>query len=275
MRAFPGMREFVGARQVNNVSSDGFAVSNKLWEDTIGIRRVDLERDQWGIYTPLVGRIGQTAKQHRDKLVYGLLSAALASSTRANYTAYDGSAFFGSHTVKNSLTGASTTYTNVTSGGGSTLTAANLQTGIISLRKRVDAQGNKLAAATAKPLLIIPPDLEFTAAGILNTAWYPTTQAGSGNSSAANQVAAGENIMKGVCDVVISPWLSTATEWHLTLVDPMFKPVIFQLEQDVEILSWDKFLHRWADYDELTWGVRALYNVAVGLPEMVYSSVGA
>lgn len=273
MKGLTGMKEFVGARQVNNVDSAGFSLSNKLWEDTVGIRRVDLERDQYGIYTPLVARIGQVAKQHRDKLVFEQLSDALASGTRASYKAYDNIAFFGTHTRDNT----SYNYTNFTSGGSSALSESSLITGIVNLRKRTDDKGNKLAAASAKPLLIIPPDLEFTAQKLLNSSFYPGVAPGaSATQSSSNYAAATENILKGTCDLVVSPWLKTSTEWHLVLNDsPMLKPVIFQLEQDVEIMAWDKFLHRWADYDELTWGVRALYNVGVGLPEAVYSSVGA
>jgi phage major head subunit gpT-like protein len=272
MKGFKGMREFIGARQVNNVNSAGFAVSNKLWEDTLGIRRVDLERDQWGIYVPLVSRIGQVAKQHRDKLVFEQLSDALASATRADYKAYDGIAFYGAHTTGRVT---SAQFTNVTSGGSSALGETSLSNAIIELRKRRDNEGNVLAATSSKPLLIIPPALEFTAAKLANSSFIVTTQPGSGASSATSQAAQGENVLKGTFDYIISPWLKTSTEWHLTLVDPIFKPIIFQLEQDIEILSWDKFLHRWSDFDELTWGVRALYNVAPGLPELVYASVGA
>ena len=273
MTGLTGMKEFVGARQINNVNSAGFSLSNKLWEDTVGIRRVDLERDQYGIYTPLVSRIGQVAKQHRDKLVFEQLSDALASGTRAANVAYDSQSFFGTHTRQNT----SYNYTNLATGASSALGESSLTAGIINLRKRTDDKGNKLVAATAKPLLIIPPDLEFTAAKLLNTSFYPGVAPGaSSTQSSSNLVAATENVLKGVADVVVSPWLKTSTEWYLVLNEsPMLKPVIFQLEQDVEILSWDKFLHRWADYDEMTWGVRALYNVGVGLPEAVYGAVGA
>jgi len=270
MKGFAGMREFIGARQINNVDSAGFDVKNKLWEDSIGIRRIDLERDQWGIYTPLIARVGQVAKQHRDKLVYEKLSDAISSTYRSTTLAYDGYPFYGTHVRSNT----DYNYTNYTSGASSALSEASLKAGIISLRKRTDDKGNKLAAATARPLLIIPPDLEYVAAQLANQSFIVTTQPGSGASSATNQAAQAENVLKGTFDYIVSPWLKTTTEWHLTLVDPIFKPIIFQLEQDIEILSWDKFLHRWAEYDELTWGVRALYNVAVGLPEMVYGSVG-
>lgn len=267
MAGIPGMREFVGARVINNIDSKGFAVTNKLWEDTISIRRVDLERDQWGIYTPLVGRIGSTAKQHRDKLVFELLSDCIAGA--AGTTCYDGSNFYGAHT----RTKTKFNYNNATTAA---LSESSLIAGIVALRKRTDNEGNKLAAASSKPLLIIPPDLEFTAAKLANSSFYPGVAPGaSATQSTSNYAAATENVLKGTFDYVVSPWLKTATEWHLTLVDPMFKPILFQLEQDLEILSWDKFMTRWADYDELTWGVRALYNVAPGLPEMVYGSTGA
>lgn len=265
MKGFKGMREFIGARVINNVSSNGFPITNKLWEDTIGIRRVDLERDQWGVYTPLISRIGQVAKQHRDKLVFEKLSDALTDTT---ITAYDSIAFYGNHTTGR-VTAAQ--FNNKTTG---VLNEANLWTGIAALKARRDNEGNVLAATSAKPLLIIPPVLEKTAASLANNSFIVTTQPGSGASSATSQAAQAENPLKGMFDFVVSPWIKTNTEWHLTLVDPIFKPIIFQLEQDIEILSWEKFLHRYAEYDEFTWGVRALYNVDVGLPEMVYGSTG-
>ena len=171
MKGLTGMKEFVGARQVNNVDSTGFSLSNKVWEDTLGIRRVDLERDQYGIYTPLVARIGQVAKQHRDKLVFEQLSDAIASATRAATLAYDDQAFYGTHTRSTTAYN----YTNLVTGSGGALSEGSLTTGIINLRKRTDDKGNKLAAASAKPLLIIPPDLEYTANKLLNLSWYPST----------------------------------------------------------------------------------------------------
>ena len=268
MKGFPQMREFVGARVINNVDSAGFAVSNKKWEDTVGIQRVDLERDQWGVYSPLVGRIGQQAKQHRDKLTFELMSDAIVGTSSATLC-YDNAQFYGAHTRTK-------TAFNYNNKGTAALASGSLQSAIISLRKRTDNEGAKLAAATAKPLLIVPPDLEFTASQLANQTFTVQTAPGASTTqSTSNYGAQGENILKGMFDFVVSPWLKTATEWHLTLVDPMFKPVIFQLEQDIEILAWDKFLTRYAEFDEFTWGVRALYNVAMGIPEVSFGSTGA
>lgn len=272
MRSFAGMREFIGARVVNNIGSDGFDVANRKWEDTIGIQRVDLERDQWGVYTPIIARMGQIAHLHRDQLVFGLMSDCLTgSSTIISTLAYDGQQFYGNHT-SNRVTAAA--FNNKLSGAGSALSEGSLTNALQNLKLRTDTQGNILAATQSKPLLIVPPSLEFTGRKLLHNAYYPSTAPGSGDSTATNQMAASENVLSGAADLLVSPYLKTQTEWHLTLTDVLFKPIIFQIEQEIEMLAWDKFLARYADYDEYTWGVRALYAVAPGLPEMCTGSVG-
>lgn len=263
-------RELTDERQITNLNSKGFTVVNKLWEKTVGIPRVALERDQYGIYDPEIQRLGQYSMLHRDKLVFELLSDALASGTRASFTAYDGIAFFGVHN-----TGA-VSYTNFTSGSSSSLGETSLTTAITSLRNRRDLAGAPLAAAQEKPLLVVPPALEITAKKLANVSWFPTTQPGTGASSATSQAAAGENVLQGMFDVLVSPFLKTSTEWHLMINKDIYKPVIFQLEQEIEMLAPPQFFNEdFTKRDQFVVGTRALYNVAPGLPEFVYSSVGA
>jgi phage major head subunit gpT-like protein len=266
MRGLPGMREFKDARVHNNISTDGFVVKNKLWEDTLAIDRVDIERDQFGVYTPMMARMGEVAKLHRDSIGFGLLSSMLSDTS---IVAYDAIAFYGAHTSNRASTAQ---FTNKVT---THLSESSLSTGITELRKRKDSAGNPLAAITKKPLLIIPPDLELVAQKLLNQSYFPTTQPNSGASSATSQAASGENVLKGSFEYVVSPYLATTTEWHLTLVDNYFKPIVWQIEQDIEFLGYDKFLHEWSNNDKFVNGVRALYNVAPGLPEMCYGSTGA
>ena len=276
LQGFAGVREFIGARVINNVSSQGFTVANKKWEYTLGIKREDLERDQWGVYTPLIARQGQVAALHRDVLTFGNLSSALTgSSAYGAVLAYDNINFYGNH----NSTGRVVPFNNLMNGSGawggtSALNESGLTYAINQLRNRRDFAGNVLAAATGKPLLIVPPNLEYTARKLLEMSWFPSTQPGSGASSSTSQAAASENVLKGAAELIVSPYLLTTTEWHLTLVDPIFKPIIFQLEQELEFLAWDKFLQRYAEYDEYTWGTRALYNTSVGLPEMAIGATG-
>lgn len=263
MRGLPGMREFKGARVHNNVSTDGMILFNKIWEDTISIERVNMERDQFRVYTPLMSRLGETAKLHRDVLGYGLLSSMLSDTS---IKAYDNIAFYGNHNANRTVS-----FNNKVTG---VLNQPNLQSAIAALRKRRDTAGNVLAAAQKKPLLIVGPDLEFTAAALCSNTMNPVTQPGSGASSTTNQAATGENVLKGTFEYHVTPYLATSTEWHLTLVDSYYKPIIWQLEQDIEFQGYDKFLAEWVNNEKFTNGVRALYNVGPGLPEMCVGSTG-
>ena len=35
----PGMREFIGEREIKQVAEENFSLANKTWESTIGVRR--------------------------------------------------------------------------------------------------------------------------------------------------------------------------------------------------------------------------------------------
>ena len=264
LRGIPGMREFLDTRTINNLSTDGLTVKNKLWEDTVGIPRVDLERDLYKIYDPMISRVGQTAALHRDSLGFEMLSDMVTAPS--GFKAYDGVNFYGTHNVDRSVA-----FTNLSD---KKLTEVSLSTAITELKKRRDTAGNVLAATASKPLLIIPPSLIFTAEKLANMSYIVSTQPGTGASSATSQAGASENVLKGSFDFIQSPYLKTDTQWHLTLVDPYLKPLIWQIEQDLEFLNFEKFLAQWAMNDQFVFGVRALYNVAPGLPEMCYGSTG-
>jgi phage major head subunit gpT-like protein len=279
MLGIPGVREFIGARQVNNVNTGGITVVNRLWEDTIGIKRVDLERDQYRMYEPLVSRLGQVAKLHRDELGFPLLSAMLATGTRASYTSYDGIAFYGNHTttgLSNGVTRVSTAaFNNV--GTAAAFGEGPLTTAFSELHKRKDTQGHKLFVSNnPRPLVCIPPDLKFPADMLANLSFIVGVAPGASHTqSSSNMGAATENVLKGSFDILVSAYLSSTTEYHVTFNDGYMKPLIFQMEQEIELLPWERFLHEWAMFDEYLFGTRSLYNVAPGLPEAVWASVGA
>lgn len=265
-------REFTDERIGTNLTTAGQTVINKMWEKTIDIPKNALERDQFGIYDPHLARLGQVAKLHRDYLAFSGLSNLLSgtSTTGIGLNSYDGVPFYGSHII------GTQTFNNKTSGAASALSQASLIVGLTALRNRKDSQGMPLMAATARPLLIVPPALEFTARALATLAWFPTTQPGLPTSSGTNQAAAGENVLQGQFDYVVSPFLLTTTEWHMTIADPLYRPLILQIEKDIEFLAPPQFFNNWwSDKDIYRVGTRALYTVAPGLPEFAYGSVGA
>ena len=105
---FPRLREWVGDRQVKNLSASGYQVTNKKFESSVGIPRDDIDDDSYGVFTPLFSEMGYAAATHPDELVFTLLAAG------ATTECYDGQYFFdtdhpvGAGTVSNHGGGAGT-----------------------------------------------------------------------------------------------------------------------------------------------------------------------
>ncbi|VWX62580.1 Mu-like prophage major head subunit gpT family protein [Sphingorhabdus sp. 109] len=85
---FPGMREWIGDRVINQLKAYDYAIKNKDWEDTIEVDRNDIEDDNIGIYGPLFTEMGRATEAHPDELVFALLKAGFTTKC------YDGQFFF-------------------------------------------------------------------------------------------------------------------------------------------------------------------------------------
>lgn len=98
---FPRLREWIGDRQVKNLSQGSYSIINKKFESTISVKRDDIEDDQYGVYSPLFKEMGYSAATHPDELVFALLLLGFTNPC------YDGQFFFdtdhpvGSGTISN------------------------------------------------------------------------------------------------------------------------------------------------------------------------------
>ena len=72
----PGFREWIGDRQVHDLSEMTYAIKNKSFEKTIGIDRDHIEDDQLGLYTPVAQQFGQDTALFPDLLVFKLVKTA-------------------------------------------------------------------------------------------------------------------------------------------------------------------------------------------------------
>lgn len=81
-------REWLGDRVIQNLENHDFEIKNKTWENTVGVRREDIEDDNLGIYAPIFGQLGQDAAAHPDKLIFDLLADGFDTEC------YDGQYFF-------------------------------------------------------------------------------------------------------------------------------------------------------------------------------------
>lgn len=84
----PNVREWIGARAVQNLMQHDYAIKEKPWELTIGVDRDDIETDNLGIYAPLFEEMGRSTGSKKDDLAFGLLKEGFATPC------YDGQYFF-------------------------------------------------------------------------------------------------------------------------------------------------------------------------------------
>lgn len=111
----PSMREWIGARVIQDISNSGYSIVNKKFESTIGVDRVDIDDDNIGIYAPLFEELGREGAVYADELIGGLLAAGDATPC------YDGQNFFDKeHPVyeKHDGTGAVSKVSNISDGEG-------------------------------------------------------------------------------------------------------------------------------------------------------------
>ena len=59
MKDMPGVREWIGARQYNNLESTNAQLKNKDWEHTIAVKRTAIDDDKLGIYAPMFSMQGE------------------------------------------------------------------------------------------------------------------------------------------------------------------------------------------------------------------------
>jgi phage major head subunit gpT-like protein len=71
----PGVVEWVGPRQVQNLMEYDYAIKNKSYELTIGVDRDDVEDDTLGVYAPLFQTFGESVAAWPDQIVFSLLAA--------------------------------------------------------------------------------------------------------------------------------------------------------------------------------------------------------
>lgn len=110
MGMIPGLREWVGDRQLANIRTYDFTIKNKPWERTLTVNRDQLEDDQMGIYSPMTASLGLEAKRHPQELIDSLLLAGFTN------LCYDGQPFFNANHPTYNEDGSVTLVSN--SGGG-------------------------------------------------------------------------------------------------------------------------------------------------------------
>lgn len=85
---FPGMREWIGERQIKSIAEYGYSITNKSYEATVSVPRESIDDDQYGVYAPMMTELGRSSAEHPDILVFNLLKSGFSTNC------YDGQFFF-------------------------------------------------------------------------------------------------------------------------------------------------------------------------------------
>lgn len=241
----PGMREWIGNREVKNLSASSYTIKNRDFEGTIGVPRNDIDDDKLGLYTPSVQMLGQSAALHPDNLVFELLRKGFSEQC------YDGKPFFSTdHVVgKNKVSNMST----------APLTKESYIAARAAIMSMTDDKGESLNLIP--DTLVVAPANEAAALDIVN----------------ADIINGTKNTMAGTAKVLVATQLAGMdTAWFLMCTTRPLKPIIFQQrqkpkfvaktdEKDDNVFMQKKFLY----------GVDSRDNVGFGFWQMAYGSTGA
>lgn len=254
------LREWLGARVIQNLQEHEYALVNKLWESTVELKRTDVEDDNLGVFAAMtMPNMAQSAKKHPD--------IRAAARIRENGTAFDSKAFFATdHPTYNTSGSGATTYSNLFTSRA--LTADNLNYVRSTMGAYIGENGYPLGVRGA--LLVVPPQLELAAMTIAHSTTYaiPTQGGGIGPTTAMATV---DNAMRGWFDVLVVPELSVdADTWYLADVSKPIKPLIFQPRLETELVARfnpdDPLVF---SLDTYAWGTRARYEVGYTVPYLM------
>lgn len=148
MNQVPGMKEWIGERQINNIAVGKVTVTNRDFESTISVPRNDIEDDQYGVFSPLMSAMGAAAQE---------LWMEIAMQTLiANGNWADGNPFFCTGRVLNADRGVS-----ITNAAATALSKTSVETGLATMRGWM-LHGGQPAKVTPR-FLVVGPSLEATA----------------------------------------------------------------------------------------------------------------
>lgn len=240
----PGMREWIGDREIQNLSGSGYTLKNRDFELTVGIPRNAIEDDKLGLYTPSIQMLAQSAAMHPDELIFELLKVGFTKGC------YDGKSFFAEdHKVGKQ------TFSNKSA---KKLTPASYAAARAAMMGLTNSKGRSLNIVP--DLLVVPPALETEARKIL----------------LADQIDGTTNTLKGTATPLVATQLSGAdTSWYLLSTQRPIKPLIYQERQKAKFVSktneTDDNVFKSKTY---LYGADSRGNVGFAFWQMAFGSVG-
>tara|TARA_R100000808_G_scaffold19496_1_gene42289 strand:+ start:7600 stop:8526 length:927 start_codon:yes stop_codon:yes gene_type:complete len=212
----PGTREWLGDRHFNELRAANYTLVNKTWENSLLISKENLEDDRMNMYGPLLQDLASEATHHPDDLLFTTIVAGESTACFDTQFFYDTDHSWGdSGTQDNDLTASATDTANVT--------AAEFKTAFHAARRTMmeykNDQGKLLNRPTVTGLgdlqVLVPPELEVPAHEAIRS-----TLLGGGDTNIVME--------QNDIQIVVSPYLTSATKWYLNHTGGAMKPFVFQ-----------------------------------------------
>lgn len=241
----PNMREWIGDREVQNLSGSDYTIKNKDFELTVGVPRNAIEDDKIGLYNPSIQMLGQSAALHPDQLVFTLLKDGFTDKC------YDGEPFFSTaHKVGKK---------NVSNKGTAKLSMEAYIAARAAIMSLTNSKGQPLGLIP--DTLVVPPALDATARDIL----------------IADQINGTKNTMQGTATPLMAPQLAgNDTAWYLLCTKRPIKPLIYQQRKAAKFVSkTDEKDDNVFFSNKYLYGVDSRGNAGFGFWQMAYGSDGS
>lgn len=241
----PGMREWIGEREIQNLTASEYSIKNKSFESTISIDRDVFEDDRIGLWSANVSTLAQNAARNPDILIFKLLADGFT------IPCFDGKPFFSdAHPV-------------------GTKTASNMSHAKLSLSAYVTARASMMSLTNNRgdPLalvpdtLVVPPALEKEARDIL----------------VADFINGTKNTMQGTAKPLVAPQLAgNDSAWFLLCTSQPVKPLIYQERRKPKFTSKTNETDDNVFYSKkFVYGADTRGNAGYGFWQMAYGSDGA
>ena len=91
LKDLPGMREWIGDRQLDALAFETYALKNRDFELTVGVDRNKIEDDKFGTLDRRFEMLGAAVNRHQSELIWPLLTHGFSDKFGL---AYDGQYFF-------------------------------------------------------------------------------------------------------------------------------------------------------------------------------------
>ncbi len=220
-----GLRKFASERVIERLSARAIEVENEEFERTYGIKRIDMQTDQFGIFGPAMRTLGFEAAMWPDDLVVAALQAGITTLT------YDNQNFFDTnHPIDPDDSSSAVQSNNFTAHALTTDNYAAVRAAMMSIKGR---DGKPFGVRPTH--LVVPPALEQAARAVLKADIVATVV------EAGKTAAAQSQVMKDTAELIVWERLAGEdTTWYLMDLSKPIKPFAFQQLTAPEFLNWNK-----------------------------------